>query len=407
VYIAVEDSGIGISNEAQQNLFNPFSQADSSIARKFGGTGLGLAICKRLIEAMGSEIKLSSVEGQGTTFSFTLLLPPGDQQAAIAEGRTNEILSGGNLAKPMNILVVDDNAVNRKVMEGLLARDGHRVSSVASGAEALTILRTKTFDLVFMDIEMPQMNGTETMQKILETGDARLRAIPVVALTGNVSEEDKLRYKSAGMRDTLAKPIDPERLRNILLAHGQAAGEAPARRLQESAPAKKIVTMELSDAELEEDSFSQSVEYTGVDTHKGDDVTGGYVPQPPQPAPSLPAAATDTDENLLDARTLGSLRASLGEAQLQEMMAGVFAHNRSVLPTLQTAFADKDTEILRGCAHELKGMNGNFGLKAISDIAAEIEAACRNGKLADERVRELVSTALPEAMMKTEKIFGV
>lgn len=404
----VEDTGIGISEEAQKNLFNPFSQADSSIARKFGGTGLGLAICKRLIEAMGGEITLTSVEGQGTTFHFTLLLPAGDQQAAADESRGAEAGSGSNIAMPMTLLVVDDNAINRKVMEGLLGRDGHRVTSVSGGEEAIRILHEKPFDVVFMDIEMPEMNGVEATTQIRASVNPRVANTPIIALTGNVGEEDRAKYLNAGMRETLGKPIDPELLRHMLLQFGKAKpAPTPEETMRQNLPP---VTWELSDDELEEDSFSGSVEYvqTGsltpeeaAEAVENPDISLDDMAVPPAPALHAPDAASP----LLDPNIFGSLKSSLGEEQLNEMMAGVFAHNRSVLPTLQGAFNDGDTEILRGCAHELKGMNGNFGLKAISDIAAKIEKGCRSGDLSMDEMDELVFSDLPEAIAATEKLF--
>lgn len=401
---SVEDTGIGISEEAQQNLFNPFSQADSSIARKFGGTGLGLAICKRLIEAMGSDIMLSSVEGQGTTFFFTLLLPPGDQQAAQDDGRGLEGQGGTNIAQPMNLLVVDDNAINRKVMEGLLGRDGHRITSAASGQEALSMLADRSFDLVFMDIEMPEMNGVETMGHIKASSDTRVAATPVVALTGNVGDEDRESYLAAGMRDAIAKPIDPERLREVLLAFGtpKAATLAPAK-----TQAKAPVTFELSADDLDEDSFSGSVEYAHTAQQQAEPTneTEAAAPQEDGEAAPIMHVPPAGENPLLDETIFGSLRGSLGEVQLNEMLAGVFAHNRAVLPNLQAAFNDGGTETLRGAAHELKGMNGNFGLKAIAEAAAAIEKGCRSGELTYDQMDELVFVTLPEAIAKTEQLF--
>ncbi len=441
VVCSVEDTGIGISEEAQKNLFNPFSQADSSIARKFGGTGLGLAICKRLIETMGSEIELKSVEGQGTTFSFTLILPPGDEKRATAEGRAGDLQGITNLAKPMDILVVDDNAINRKVMEGLLSRDGHRVTTLQSGREALDMLANKGFQLVFLDIEMPEMNGIEVMRHIREAGSARIRNTPVVALTGNVGEEDRLRYREAGMRETLAKPIDPERLRTLLLSHGQGAHpaeDAPQASVVETQLKAAPVVFDLSDNELDEDTFSGSVEYFSaprIDAKPAVDLTQGYVPQPyvqPGPAPvqeteeqvaadevapegaapeaaaaaaAAPAASGLTDPALFNVAAMNSLRQSLGDGQLREMMDGVFAHNQTVLPTLQRAFNDGDKETLRGCAHELKGMNGNFGLHGIARAAETIERACRDATVSFDTLDDLVFGELPELMARSEKAF--
>jgi len=411
VKISVSDTGIGISEEAQKNLFNPFSQADSSIARKFGGTGLGLAICRRLVQAMGSDIELQSTEGHGTTFTFTVALPAGDQKNAQADGRTGDTPSlPTNLAKPMEILVVDDNAVNRKVMEGLLARDGHRVFSVAGGKEALEILTTKAFQLVFMDIEMPGMNGLEALRLMMEHDDKRVGQTPVVALTGNVAEDDKLRYKNAGMKDVLAKPIDPERLRNILLAHGHAAAPAP---LKPQPPAP--VTVDFSTSELDEDTFSGSVEYTtATRTHIEETPLKAimpsarieeYVPQPPAPKPAETQVPTDLPADLFNMTTITSLKTSLGAHQLREMLDGVFAHNRSVMPTLQTAFNDGDTETMRGCAHELKGMNGNFGLARLAELSGIIEKSCRDGTVQFDAMDDIIFHQLPAAMEATERAF--
>lgn len=376
IEISVEDTGIGISEEAQQNLFSPFSQADSSIARKFGGTGLGLAICKRLIEAMGSEIVLTSVESHGTTFAFTLILPVGDQSAAQAEG--NQTNGAQNvIAQPLHILVVDDNAINRKVMEGLLSRDNHIITTADSGAAALDILRTQDFDLIFLDIEMPDMNGLDVM-RVLVNAEERIAKIPVVALTGNVAEEDRVRYRTAGMRDALAKPIDPDRLRAVLADYSEETQQAPSH----------AAAQELEGVDLDSDSFFESM-----------DETSPVVSQPM-------AHHSEQGDGIFDFNMLESLRKSLGDGQLREMMAGVFEHNRNVLPTLQRAVQDNDVDTLRGCAHELKGMNANFGLKAIADISAIIENACRGGQPDMNAMGELAFRALPEAIDKTEIAFN-
>jgi len=426
VSFAIEDTGIGISEEAQKNLFNPFSQADSSISRKFGGTGLGLAICKRLIEAMGGEIGLNSIEGQGTTFSFTLIFPAGDQQAAQDDSADSH--AGGNLAIPMNLLVVDDNAINRKVMEGLLGRDGHRVTSVSGGAEAIKTLNERVFDLVFMDIEMPEMNGVEATQRIRASSDPRVANTPIIALTGNVGEDDRERYLDAGMRDALAKPIDPERLREILIAFGEARPAQPAKT---DAPSKDL--WELSPDELDEDSFSGTAEAppaafelarnndNAQDEYTQDEDAEAarlltadldanmFARQPDDEVNNPPARAasepTQFDPVLIDEVIFKSLLGSLGKSQLDEMLVGVFSHNKSVLPTLQTAFNDGDNETLRGCAHELKGMNGNFGLKAVAMVAGAIESGCRAPDMTFDQMEELVFSELPSTIERTEKLF--
>ncbi|HEY8964433.1 MAG TPA: ATP-binding protein, partial [Alphaproteobacteria bacterium] len=389
VFFAVEDTGIGISAEAQKNLFNPFSQADSSIARKFGGTGLGLAICKKLIEAMGSSIELDSREGQGTTFHFTLMLPPGARDSIEDDSAQAKLL-----AKPMQVLVVDDNAINRKVIDGLLARDGHTTKLAGSGEEALDMLNQNYFDIVLMDIEMPDMDGLSVMKAIGSSGHEHIRDVPVVALTGNITSEDTASYRAAGMHDVLAKPIDPERLRDVLLSVGGPRSEnAPNLSQAQSTPvAEPAVTYDLSPEELAEDSFSGSVEFEG--TH----AATSTMETPAQPA-SSPAP-----EDLFDTSILQTLRASLGQKQLDDMMAGVFEHNDKVLPQLQRSLNEGDTESLRAFAHELKGMNGNFGLKTISNICAAIENGARHKNISSDQMDELVFNDLPLAMNATKKV---
>jgi CheY-like chemotaxis protein len=243
-----------------------------------------------------------------------------------------------------------------------------------------------------MDIEMPVMDGIETMALIANSEDKRIRETPVVALTGNVGEEDRQRYKDTGMRDCLAKPIDPERLRNIVFAYGRPVESlTPSETDADTSAAHDNSGFSLSDDELDEDSFGTSVDFSAA-----------LAPQTATPV----TQEADMDSMIFDAPIMASLRQSLGIGQLKEMMTGVFAHNRSVLPTMQTAFKEADKETLRGCAHELKGMNGNFGLKAISTLSATIEHVCRYEDAPFESLGAIISQELPAAMDKTEKLFS-
>ncbi|MEM9469988.1 MAG: ATP-binding protein [Pseudomonadota bacterium] len=211
LYFSVTDSGIGISEEAQKNLFNPFSQADNSIARKFGGTGLGLAISKGLIRAMGSEININSHEGEGSTFFFMLKMPLGEQSAA-EEMKRQEPVS--DTTKALKILIVDDNQINQNVIKGLLKSTPHSIQAANRAESGLDMLKKEEFDFVLMDIELPGMKGDEATQKI--RADEKLKDIPVVALTGNLMPDEVKQYLAAGMNDVLAKPIDPDKLLAVL-----------------------------------------------------------------------------------------------------------------------------------------------------------------------------------------------
>ncbi len=215
LYFAVEDTGIGISKKAQTNLFNPFSQADKSISRKYGGTGLGLAISQRLVQAMGGFISVNSVENEGSTFFFSVNLAFGsgenlqEYEDAQVEETVDENVS-------LKILVVDDNAINRKVMIGLLNRIGHKVETVGTAIEALQRAEDTFWDVILMDIELPNMRGDEVTRRIKSNANPLIAETPVIALTGNVNEEDEEEYREAGMIGVIAKPVKPEALKSIL-----------------------------------------------------------------------------------------------------------------------------------------------------------------------------------------------
>ncbi len=213
IYFGVQDTGIGISESAQRNLFSPFSQADSSISRKFGGTGLGLAICKRLIERMGGDIMIESKEGRGSTFYFTVEMEEGSAEASLD---VEEKYPQEAEFQPLHVLVVDDNEINQKVIHGLLEREGHTAESAHSAEEALELAGHKFFDMIFMDIELPGMNGDEATKMLRRNTDPRISALPVFALTGNVRDEDIRRFYNATMNGFVPKPVDPESLKRAI-----------------------------------------------------------------------------------------------------------------------------------------------------------------------------------------------
>lgn len=215
IRFSIEDTGVGISLEAQQNLFNPFSQADSSITRKFGGTGLGLAISQKLVEAMNSKIQIDSTEGQGSTFFFTVLMEEGSAAGVQAVQKGGET-SAQTSEKSMRILLVEDNEVNQKLMYEFINRMGHETITAGSGEEAMEIIETKEFDMVLMDIQLPGMTGMGTTKAIRALPDKQKAAVPVIALTGNVQEEDIRQCFAANMNGHLQKPIDPRKLKKMI-----------------------------------------------------------------------------------------------------------------------------------------------------------------------------------------------
>tara|TARA_B100000242_G_scaffold292893_1_gene269437 strand:+ start:4786 stop:8139 length:3354 start_codon:yes stop_codon:yes gene_type:complete len=211
VYIGIEDTGIGISQEAQDKLFTPFTQAESSTTRQYGGTGLGLAICKNLIENMNSSIQVESEVGEGSTFYFSLMMEEGDRDQ-IDEDQDADTAGQETDTGPQKILIVEDNQINRRVLFGLMEKFGHKPTAVIDGEEAIAKLSSEHFDLIFTDINLHGMSGVETARTIRSMADIHKARTPIIALTGNTQQKDIQSYYEAGMNGALSKPIDPKKL---------------------------------------------------------------------------------------------------------------------------------------------------------------------------------------------------
>jgi PAS domain S-box-containing protein len=210
--ICVRDTGIGMSGEVIADLFSPFVQGDASTTRRFGGTGLGLSICKRLIELMGGDIRVESTPGRGSAFHV-------DLPFAIAE-QPPEAPAKARQAGPNNlhILLVEDNAINRKVAIALLEKLHCRCTTTTNGAEALERLRQESFDIVLMDCQMPVMDGFEATRRLRagEAGD-QAACLPIIAMTANAMQGDREECLAAGMDDYLAKPVSRDALAAALM----------------------------------------------------------------------------------------------------------------------------------------------------------------------------------------------
>ena len=218
----VSDTGIGLTPEQQGRLFRNFEQADASTTRQFGGTGLGLAIARNLAQLMGGEVGLSSEFGVGSTFWFTVRVgvrASVAQAPTAAEAGERPRSEGARAALgPLagaRVLVVEDNELNQQVARELLQMVGMQVEVAADGAAALQRLGGQPFDLVFMDMQMPGMDGLTATAEIRR--DPRWATLPIVAMTANAMAQDRERCLRAGMNDHLSKPIEPPRLWNMLL----------------------------------------------------------------------------------------------------------------------------------------------------------------------------------------------
>jgi len=212
--IDVVDTGIGIPSDMLDRLFDRFQQADPSITRRFGGSGLGLTICKQLIDLMGGQISVDSKPGIGSIFHVVLPCSLGQSISDGALTAENAPAFHGSC----RVLVVEDNAVNSALATEMLTRAGHQVTVADNGSTALTILGRQSFDVILMDVQMPEMDGITTTQWIRSLDDRRAH-IPIIALTADTMSGSRERYLTAGFSDYLEKPVRANRLVETIARH--------------------------------------------------------------------------------------------------------------------------------------------------------------------------------------------
>lgn len=421
IYFGVQDTGLGIPRESQKNLFNPFSQADASISRKFGGTGLGLAICQKLVERMGGNININSKEGEGSTFFFAI--PMGEalheeaanvvniaaMQAPMPDMSVSDIPAQmespimSEIIPAQNVLVIDDNPINHRVIEGFLASAKHRLKfaeNVSTGWRMLTNGDT-VFDLVLMDLELPDGNGAALTSRLRLEGGQYGVNVPVVGLTGHTDAAILQECIDSGMNDVLIKPVDPEALQAVMLkvrdkaypkaavkikpptapSSGQpaAAPAAPAAPSAAPAPAAEAPAMlfpgQRSAGPASDDEFSAGLN-AARDQMKQSQAVAAEVPEVVM---------------LFDPATLTPLKETLGNDAVKSLLEDLYVTSEQTISAMQTALANENWDEIRARAHDLKGMSGNFGLKDLSKRASVIDHALRQGLtngIAD-KVREL------------------
>lgn len=218
LHFSVTDTGIGMNDEQMSRLFQSFTQADSSITRKYGGSGLGLIISQRLVEKMGGEILVESEPRKGSCFHFTLQFESGDQGKTEAKEEPEDTKGDVDniaLLEGKKILLVEDNAFNRELATILLKRKKLVVSHAENGKEALDFLGSEEVDCVLMDIQMPVMDGYTACREIRD--QPKFRKLPVIAMTANVMESDVAKSLEAGMNDHIGKPLNEEEVFRILM----------------------------------------------------------------------------------------------------------------------------------------------------------------------------------------------
>ncbi|MGQ7247330.1 ATP-binding protein [Halomonas sp. V046] len=322
----VVDSGQGITPSQQAQLFEPFRQGDASTARRFGGTGLGLAICKRLVEAMGGRIGVESEVGLGSRFWFEL----GVEQACVEASQGDDAgappLHPKRLAEA-ELLVVEDNLVNQEVAMAMLERIGCQATLAASGDEALSLCERRRFDLVLMDIQMPDLDGREVTRRLRAQGGWRAE-VPVLAMTAGGGSHDQGDCVEAGMNGYLTKPLLMRTLMVALQRH--------------------------------------------------------LVGEPTQPLPGQDASS-ESNSPLLHYDTLTALRDTLGVKRTQMLVDLYREQVLARVPDMEVALKRRQGDELERLAHQLKGESAGVGAGSAAAAAAELEASARERRFDDAR----------------------
>jgi signal transduction histidine kinase/DNA-binding NarL/FixJ family response regulator/HPt (histidine-containing phosphotransfer) domain-containing protein len=359
VLFAVRDSGIGIPGTAHRRIFEPFAQADGTMARRYGGAGLGLSIARQLVRMMGGELWMESAPGRGSTFSFTILMRAGSAGAPAVTRA--EPAAGGRAVPPapprhVRVLLVEDNDINQEVTAAMLERAGCAVDVVADGLAAFERLSSGRYALVLMDCQMPGLDGFELTRRLRgreagapgtgSTGEATAgapatpRRIPIVALTANAMQGDRESCLAAGMDDYLGKPFSERQLREILDRWVPAGS-------QEDAPA------------LERD---------GVATPASRDE-------------ACPAPVGPIDGQVLDAiRTLGRRG---GSDVFGKVLRLYLDSSARLVQGIRDAAARGEGPALADAAHALKSGSASVGALGLAALCADLEGLGRAGRPED------------------------
>ena len=261
LHFAVRDTGTGISEEKLQAIFEKFTQADSSTARRYGGTGLGLSITKSLLQLMGSDIEVKSKEGEGAVFYFTLKEEKSSEENLIQEERAKQIQQEQTyqMKSGLRILLVDDAAINRMVLQQHLEEwCGVTADEAANGREAVELARQKKYDLILMDIRMPEMDGLEASRLIRQL-DAHYAQVPIIALTADTSLVNTEEGAQNLFNGVVTKPFGPEQLKDSLAPYVLAEKEAQAERSPVAAAQEKPATSGIYQPDFDkvEDTFGE------------------------------------------------------------------------------------------------------------------------------------------------------
>lgn len=325
IQFAVKDTGIGIPQERLEHLFKSFSQVDSSISRRYGGTGLGLAICKQLAEMMGGSIWVNSQVGQGSTFYFMLVAQSSPIQLDTSKEETIQVIPRLAEQLPLRILLAEDNRVNQQVALLILQQLGYQADAVGNGLEVLQSLRRQSYDVVLMDVQMPEMDGLTATRHIYQEWSPGQRP-RIIAMTAYATQDKWEQCLEAGMDDYLSKPIQIAKLIHAL-----------------------------SQCQPNRDRDANS-----------------------PPSPNHPITP-------LDPKTLQSLRKMAGDRAnevLAQIIDNYLADAPQLLQAMRAAVATGDAAALQQAAHTLRSASATLGATTLSQLCKALEAMGCAGKTA-------------------------
>ncbi|AQS39329.1 signal transduction histidine kinase [Shewanella psychrophila] len=338
--IEVQDTGIGMTQEETEHLFQSFTQADSSTSRHFGGTGLGLAITKQLVESMEGNIRIESEKGVGTKFLISVYFKqPISTLLADGLADTTKEAMPDNIAaiRGKNILLAEDNETNQRLIYALFQKKGLNITIVNNGLEAVQILEKKPFDLVLMDCQMPVLDGYHATQRI--RSELNLHELPIIALTANIMYEDKQRAFASGMNDVIGKPINF----GILL----------------SSMAKYFTKDDISLVQSHDAVLPMSIEIEDV---------------------------SSKDKLILDLDA--GLKITDNDEELYAELLAYFIESYSDLDIASNYNTNSEINSL---LHELKGVASNIGATALADLSSKYEIESKSVALNNQQILSLSS----------------
>jgi signal transduction histidine kinase/DNA-binding response OmpR family regulator/HPt (histidine-containing phosphotransfer) domain-containing protein len=358
--LEVADQGIGMDATTLARLFERFTQGDASTSRRFGGTGLGLEISRNLARRMGGDITVQSAEGHGSTFTVTLPLPQAAPPNAATQPSERPTPVGPSELAGLDVLVADDQMVNRKYMGALLTSMGHHPRFAENGEQACLEIQKKQPDLVLMDLHMPIMDGFQATQQIRQWPE--FTGVPIVALTADVFAETRQRASDVGMNAFIGKPVSVDTIQS-LLADMFSANE-------KSAPATVPV------ADLREAPCAPAAP---------------EVPKPAaQRAPRRRFRSGDVTAHI-NMHMVGEVCIGVNLQGYRSLLQGYFSDESGSLDALLQALQEGEPESLRAAAHGFKGASANLGFQKLADLAFELEKHEENGRSFREAHTQLLA----------------